>query len=156
MRVMLKLVLDCEPDGAWRAIRSPDVLRAVSAPLMRFTPLTSDGGWPAQWPEGEHPARVSAAGVVPLGEQVIRIGYPDAPEPGVRMLRDSGYGRSGVFTLVREWEHTMAVSEAPGGGTLYRDRLRFDAGPLTPLMWPMYWAFWQWRAWRMRRLSLSW
>ena len=34
---MLKQVLDCDPDAAWRAIRSPQVFRAVSAPLMTFT-----------------------------------------------------------------------------------------------------------------------
>jgi hypothetical protein len=50
----------------------------------------------------------------------------------------------------------MAVSSAPDGRTLYRDRLVFEAGPVTVLMWPVYWAFWQWRAIGMRRLAPGW
>lgn len=154
MRVLLKTVLDCDPDDAWRAITSPAVLGEVSSPLMVFTSL-EPGGFPDQWPEGEHPVQVSALGLLPVGEQVISISFP-AFRGGTRMMRDSGYGRSGVFTVVKEWQHSMAVAPARGGGTLYRDQLVFDAGPITPLLWPLYWAFWQWRGLRMSRLAHRW
>ena len=153
MRVLLKLVLDCKPEAAWRAIRSPAVLQRVSSPLMTFDSLNPNG-FPELWSEGEHPVRVAAFGLVPLGEQVIAIDFPP-PRDGAMIMRDRGYGVRGVFTAVTSWEHTMAVSPAPGGGTLYRDRLSFEAGALTPLLWPLYWAFWQWRAIGMKRASLD-
>lgn len=153
MRILLKLVLDCDPDTAWRVIRSPAGLRQVSAPLMEFTSL-EDGGFPELWPAGDHPVSVTGFGLVPLGKQVIAISYP--PSADARMVRDTGRGISGIFPVVTAWEHTMAVSPAPGGGTLFRDQLRFEAGGITAALWPMYWAFWQWRGIRMRMLASSW
>lgn len=149
MRVLLKIVIDCDPDTAWDAIRSPAVLRAVSSPLMTFESL-EPGGFPEAWSEGEHPVRVRAAGVVPMGDQVIGISFPALR--GVRAMRDTGRGLSGPLALVTRWEHTLTVAPTSDGRTLYRDQLRFEAGALTVLLWPMYWAFWQWRGIRMRQL----
>lgn len=166
MRVLLKLVLDCAPDDAWRAIRSPDVFAAVSAPLTYFRSLEPDG-FPGSWPPGPHRVMVCAARLVDIGEQTIDISYPDSvalrrtwgpgdANPAVRIMRDTGRGLSGPLTVVTRWEHTMAIAPAPGGRTLYRDQLVFAAGVLTPLLWPLYWGFWQWRAIGMRRLAPSW
>jgi hypothetical protein len=193
MRVLLKLVLDCSPDDAWRAIRSPSVLNAVSAPLTRFESL-EPGGFPTLWPEGDHPVRMRSAGGITIGEQVIAVSYPEVGSPGsgtrapaggrgrhdatseragsegsgsrgtssgrtssgVRVMRDAGWGLSGPLTLVTRWEHTMTIAEAPDGRTLYRDQLVFGAGGLTLLLWPAYWAFWQWRAIGIARLAPSW
>jgi len=32
----------------------------------------------------------------------------------------------------------------------------FEAGPFAPLLGVAYWAFWQWRAFGLRRLSPTW
>ena len=85
MRVLLKLVIDCPPDAAWQAIRSPEGLSDVSWPFTTFTSLEPDG-FPEQWQAGEHPVAARAFGVVPIGEQIIGISYPEAPE---RMPRPS-------------------------------------------------------------------
>ncbi|MFP7761275.1 hypothetical protein [Marisediminicola sp. LYQ85] len=154
MRILLKLVLDCDVDAAWTAVRSPAVFQQVSAPIMRFTSL-EPGGYPESWPEGEHPVAAKAFGLVPVGEQVIRIGIP--PErAGARLVVDTGYGVSGIFTTVTAWHHTMAVSPLADGRTLYRDELRFEAGRVTALLWPVYWVFWQWRALRISQLARTW
>jgi len=173
MRVLLKLVLDCEPDAAWRAIRSPSVLNAVSAPLTTFESL-EPYGFPTLWPEGDHPVRMRSAGGITIGDQVIGISFPEVGSPGsgtrapissdsgsgsgsgVRLVRDSGRGLSGPLALVTRWEHTMSVADAPGGRTLYRDQLVVEAGHLTLLLWPAYWAFWQWRAFGIKRLAPTW
>ena len=154
MRILLKLVLDCSPDAAWRAIRSPSVLTAVSAPLTVFTSQEPDG-FPELWQAGVHPVEVPAGGLVKIGDQTIDVSYPVRAD-GVRMLRDTGRGLSGPLALITSWEHTMAIAPAPAGRTLYRDRLEFEAGALTLLLWPMYWAFWQWRAFGIRRLAPTW
>ena len=153
MRIVLKLVLDCEPDVAWRAIRDPAVFRAVSHPLTAFTSL-EPGGFPQTWPQGVHRLFGRAFGVLPMGEQTIDLAFSQRDD--VRLVRDTGRGISGPLALVTGWEHTMAVSPHPDGGTLYRDRLRFSAGALTPALWPVFWAFWQWRAYRMARLAPTW
>jgi hypothetical protein len=154
MRVLLKLVLDCPPDAAWRAIRSPRVLGDVSFPLTTFVSLEPEG-FPELWGPGEHPVLVKAFGVIPIGEQVIGISYPERTDD-VRMMRDTGRARTGPLTVVTTWEHSLTVAPAPGGRTLYRDRLVFDAGPITPLLWPVYWAFWQWRAFGLKRFAHTW
>ena len=153
MRLVLKLVLDCEPDAAWRAIRNPRVFRAVSAPLTTFVSLEPQG-FPETWPQGVHHLFGRAFGVFPLGEQTIDLAFLRRGD--VRMVRDTGEGISGPLAVVTGWEHTMAVSATGDGRTLYRDRLRFSAGAITPLLWPVFWVFWQWRAWRMSQLAPTW
>ncbi len=159
MRVLLKLELPCSVDAAWRALRSPQVLRQVMHPLLGVWPLEPDG-FPETWPPGDHPVEISALTVLTVGEQLIRISYPQQTlrrrRDAVRMVRDTGGPRSGPLTVLTHWEHTMAVSPAGGGRTLYRDQLKFGAGILTPVLWPAFWLFWQWRAARLRWLARSW
>jgi len=154
MRILLKLVLDCPPDAAWNAIRSPATFAQVSAPFTTFESLEPQG-FPERWPAGAHPVRVRAFGVLPIGEQSITISFPTRHDD-VRVMRDDGGALDGPLAVVTEWHHTMAVSPAPHGRTLYRDRLQFSAGVFTVVLWPVYWAFWQWRAVRMRRLATTW
>ena len=163
-RVLLKFELDCGVDAAWRAIRSPHVMRQVAAPLLGFWSL-EDGasprsGFPETWPPGEHPVEVSALTVLTVGEQMVTISYPQQTlrrrRDGVRMVRDRGRATSGPLSVLRQFEHTMAVAPAGEGRTLFRDQLKFSAGILTPLVWPLFWAFWQWRGFRIRRLARRW
>jgi len=150
MRVLLKLDLDADVDTAWDAIRDPRAMAAAAAPLLTIA-SASPSGFPDRWRDGDHPVSVRAFGVFPLGTQVIGVRIPTRAD-GVRMLRDVGPTTGGLLAVVRRWEHTLAVSPLPGGRTRYRDRLRFDAGPLTPLLWPVLWAVWQWRGAGLQRL----
>jgi len=165
MRVLLKLELDCDPDAAWAALRSPDVFRQVSAPIMRFTSLDA-GGFPTTWSDGEHRLSARAFGIVPAGEQLVDIhteerlehsshGRHQAPTP-VRIVHDTGRGLTFPLTLTTQWHHRMAVSALPDGRTLYRDQLTFSAGLLSPAAWAAYWVFWQWRGLALKRLAPSW
>lgn len=153
MRVLLKFELDCDPDAAWRAIRSPAVMRQVSSPVVGFASL-DEGGFPDEWAPGPHPVVVRALGLYRLGEQVIDISFRE--RHGARVMHDSGIALAGALMVVTRWEHSIAISPAPGGRTLYRDRLVFSAGPATLLLWPLYWAFWQWRGVGIRTLASSW
>lgn len=163
-RVLLKLELDCGVDAAWHAIRSPLVMRQVAAPLLGFWSLehgdSPRSGFPDTWPPGEHPVEVSLLTVLTVGEQVITISYPQQTlrrrRDGVRMVRDRGRATSGPLSVLTRFEHTMAVAPAGEGRALYRDQLKFSAGILTPLVWPAFWAFWQWRGFRIRRLARGW
>ncbi|MGL4339232.1 MAG: hypothetical protein ACRCSP_02235 [Rhodoglobus sp.] len=154
MRIQIRKILDCPPDAAWQAIRSTAVLRAVSAPFTSFTSCEPEG-FPEVWSAGEHPVAVRAFGIVPLGEQIIAIDFSERAD-GTRVLSDTGRGTSGPLAMVTFWNHQMAVSATPDGKTLFHDQLLFSAGMVTPIMWMMYWAFWQRRAWRIKKLSARW
>jgi hypothetical protein len=156
MRVLLKEILDCTPDAAWRALQSPAVFREVSSPLMTAESLEADG-FPTRWQAGEHAVSMSGLGLVPLGDQVIRLNMKTTPG-GVRIIRDSGGGVSGALAAVTKWDHRMAISADPAGTgkTLYRDQLIFSAGPATLAVWPGLWAFWQLRMARIKALAPSW
>ncbi|KQW08103.1 hypothetical protein ASC66_03945 [Leifsonia sp. Root4] len=156
MIVMLKVVLDCDPDAAWHALRSPAALREVVSPWLDFASLEA-GGFPAQWPEGEHLMTTLALRTIAVGTSAVDVSYPGGLPDGVRMLRDTGGMRSGPGAIIRSWDHRMAVSPDPAGsgGTLYRDRLRFG-GPLAAASWYPVWLFWQWRAARLRQLAPTW
>ena len=154
MRILLKLELDCTPDAAWRAIRSPEVLAQVSRPFTAFDSLEA-GGFPELWTPGDHRVLVRAFGLLDAGTQIIGISFPRRRD-GVRVMRDSGPPLSGPLALITRWQHQLAVSALPDGRTLYRDQLRFSAGLATPLVWIGLWAFWQWRAAGIRRLAPSW
>ena len=155
MRVLLKLTLDCTPDAAWRALRSPAVLREVVAPWLDFSSLEQDG-LPTTWPEGPHRVRALAFRRFPAGEELVDVSYPGGLPTGVRMLRDGGGALTGPLALFDRWDHRMAVSALPDGRTLYRDQLRARAGALDVVAWYPTWAFWQWRGMRLRQLAPSW
>jgi hypothetical protein len=134
MRVLLKTILDCDPDAAWRALHSPTVMREVAGPLVDFVPLED-----------------------------IRLRDMKPRVEGVRIVRDDGHGLSGLMSIPTSMRHSMAVSADPAGPdedgrvkTLFRDQLEFEAGLLGPAMWPTFWAFWQWRAFRLRQLAPTW
>lgn len=153
MRVLLKLVLDCTPDAAWRALTSPAVFRRVSAPFLGFESLERDG-FPEQWSPGRHALEARAFDLVPIGEQTVDLAF--LRKGDARIVRDTGRGVSGPLTFIDRWEHSMAVSPAANGKTLYRDQLVFSAAPASAALWPFYWAFWQWRGSRIRSLSSEW
>ncbi|WP_210479842.1 hypothetical protein [Naasia sp. SYSU D00948] len=157
MRVLLKLTLDCEPEAAWRAVQSPAVLREVYTPLVKVDSL-EPGGFPNRWEEGAHPVRMKAAGIVPLGDQVIALEFPGRRHEGVQMMRDHGGGLTGLSSLFTEWDHRIAISRHPDdpAKTLYREQLRYSAGPWTAAAWPALWGLWQFRAARLKQLAPTW
>ncbi|MFC5502746.1 hypothetical protein ACFPJ4_10900 [Lysinimonas soli] len=151
MHVQLKLVLDCPPDAAWAAIRSPEVFRDVAYPLVEFEPLGVTP-FPERWDEAEFEVVAHALyGIFPLGTQRIALNFRTTG--AVRIFEDSGGATAGPLAVVTRWRHRMAVAPAAGGGTLLRDRVDFSAGAATPLVWVGVWLFWQWRAARLRRFA---
>jgi hypothetical protein len=90
-----------------------------------------------------------------MGRNSIDITYTERPG-GVRMVIDQGEPLTGVLSLTSAWDHRMAVSAAPGGKTLYRDRLSVRAGILTLPLWLGLWALWQYRGARLQKLARRW
>lgn len=163
--MLLKFLLDCDPDAVWRALQSPTAFREVALPWLDFRP---DGAaaFPTVWGAGEHRVRVRALGAFTVGTQAIRLDTLRSAADGesaTRILRDSGGGTGGVLSALPHLDHRMAIAPDPAGPgpdgrlrTLYRDQLIVRAGALTPVAWSTLWAFWQWRGHRLRRLAPTW
>lgn len=159
MRILLKLVIDCDPDAAWRAVHSPRAVAELYGPLLDVQPLVPSG-LPTSWSTGDDvPVQLTAFGSVPMGRQLIHTSDRIVNEPGgvVRIFRDSGIPLTGPLASLDVWDHQMAISPAPRtpGKTLWRDRLVIG-GPTAPALWPVLWAVWQWRAARIRALAPTW
>ena len=43
MRIMLKLVLDCDADAAWRALHSPRAIADLYGPIVDMMPMDAAG-----------------------------------------------------------------------------------------------------------------
>ena len=156
MRIQLKTVLDCDPDAAWRALRSPAVLRELYGPFLQMASLETTG-FPTVWSEERHEVVLRLGGVVPVGRQAMDLRLRDDRADGIRILKDDGAALTGPLSLLDSWTHRMAVSPAAGdpGKTLYRDRLDIH-GPLAPAYWYPLWLTWPWRGRRIRQLAPTW
>jgi hypothetical protein len=149
MRVTLQLDLDAYPDDVWAMLHDPLALGEVVAPLIEIEPV-GHRRFPPTWSTGDHLVRLRLFGILPVGDQRIRLSTSRRGD--VRILEDSGGPVSGALGLVTSWRHRMAVSPLRGGRTFYRDRLDISAGALTPIVWIGTWLLWQYRAIGIRRV----
>ena len=156
MRILLKLVIDCDADAAWRALHSPRALAELDGPFVTPDALAD---LPTSWTPGDEAIVGLSLGPVPLGRQLIDVSDSERQLSGqrVRILRDTGIPISGPLAALDVWDHQMAVGPAPGDPTrtLWRDRLVIG-GAAAPVLWPVLWSVWQWRAARLRALAPSW
>ncbi|QKJ18447.1 hypothetical protein [Microbacterium hominis] len=159
MRILLKLVIDCDADAAWRALHSPRAVADLYGPVVDLAPMDAASMPVTLEPGADVPVRMSFGGAVPLGAQLIHVSERFVPERHgeVRILRDSGIPLTGPLASLDIWDHQMAVSPAPGDPTktLWRDRLVIG-GPAAAALWPVLWGVWQWRAARIRALAPTW
>ncbi|GEP47033.1 hypothetical protein MSA03_05410 [Microbacterium saccharophilum] len=158
MRILLKLVLDCDADAAWRALHSPRAVAELYAPLLGMQPLEAHPAT-SMTVGADVPVQLTFAGAIPVGRQLIHVSerYTEDARGPVRILRDSGIPLTGPLAALDVWDHQMAVSPAPGDPTktLWRDRLVVGGAAALPL-WPVLWATWQWRGARLRQVAPSW
>ena len=159
MRILLKLVIDCDADAAWRALHSPRAVSELYGSLVRLESAETEG-LPTRWEPGtDAVVDLSVGGVLPLGRQLIHASDRTVRDSRgeVRIFRDSGMPLTGPLAALDVWDHQLAVAPAPGdpSRTLWRERLTIG-GRVAPLLWPGLWAAWQWRALRIRALAPSW
>ncbi|MBB2975402.1 hypothetical protein FHX49_000968 [Microbacterium endophyticum] len=157
MRIVLKFVIDCDADAAWRALHSPRAVAELYGPFVDMQPLAP---LPTSWVSGDSAGvGLYLGGLIPMGRQLIAISdreTEDANGP-VRIFRDSGMPLTGPLATLDVWDHQMAISAVPGdpSKSIWRDRLVIR-GAIAPLMWPVMWAAWQWRSIRIRALAPTW
>jgi hypothetical protein len=149
MRVVLRFELEATPDQVWDMLHDPLALGQVVAPLLEIEPV-GHRRFPPTWTPGDHLVRARVLGLLAIGDQRIRLSMTQ--RGGARILEDSGGPVSGLLGIVTQWRHRMAVAPLPDGRTLYRDRLDFSAGVLTPIVWIGIWFLWQVRQRGIRRV----
>lgn len=157
MRILLKFVIDCDADAAWRALHSPRAVAELYGPLLDVEGLEE---MPTSFSSGDDvPVQMTLGGIVPVGRQLISVADRETNDGDarVRVFRDWGVPLTGVLASLDVWDHQMAVSAAPGdpSKTLWRERLTIG-GATAPVLWPGLWAMWQWRAARIRALAPTW
>ncbi|MFV0320657.1 MAG: hypothetical protein ACK5IN_09935 [Microbacterium sp.] len=166
MRILLKLEIGCDVDAAWRALHSPRAVAELYGPIVDLDPLDPAGlatSWasPSVGVDGAVGVQLRLASILPLGRQLIHPGDLTLTDPRdgepVRVLRDAGIPISGPLAALDVWDHQIAVSPSPHHPerTLWRDRLVIG-GAAAPLLWPLLWGVWQWRAARLRVLAPTW
>ena len=149
MKIQLRETLPASADDVWDAIRSPRVFTEVSSPLLGMYSCEPSGA-PERWlGDGPHRIEIRLFKLFKLGTQTIDISFETRADD-TRIMTDAGIPQSGALTAIKTWRHRMAVTPLPNGETLYRDRLDFSAGVLTPIIWLSLWCFWQWRAYKLK------
>jgi len=143
--VELTTTLNAPLDAVWEALQSPETLIHVSEGFISFRPIDPPE-LPVRWSPGEYTVAVRAWGVLPIGQQVLGIEFPDVAPPK-RALRDNG--RGGVAKV---WDHWIIVEPMGDAQTRYTDRIRVEAGLLTPALKLWVRAFYTHRQKRWHRL----
>ncbi|GAA4674568.1 hypothetical protein [Frondihabitans cladoniiphilus] len=158
MHVQLKLTLECSPEVAVDALANPQVMVAVTRPLLVYRSEEPEG-FPRRWDTTPREVSARILGLFSLGRTHVHLRFYEVA--AARIQEDTGEGIDGAFAKMTI-RHRMAISVAPtapgalGEESLLRDRIEFHAGALTPLLWPGLWLVWQWRGRRMRQLAPSW
>lgn len=141
--VDLSTDLDAPAEVVWAAVRTPQAFRAVTRGLLDWRPLR---GRTERWREGDEATGwLLLGGVVPFSRHRIRI---EALDDERRILRSDESGG-----LLRSWRHDITVEPLADGRSRYRDVVRIDAGPLTPVVTAIARRFYRERQRRWRHLA---
>lgn len=148
MRVSHSIQLKVPIGKVWSLVLKPGTLDYVAWPLTsyRYFNLT-----PEEWEPGEYLVRVYGFGFIPFGQQTIAIELPKSKE-GCKILRDNGYGNTGILRFIKKWDHTIELRSAGDFATYYTDTIEVSAGMLTPIFWAYAYVFYFWRQLRWKSL----
>ena len=146
--IALPTVLPAPIGEVWERVQHSATLVEVSRGLLGFRPL-DPAHLPERWAPGRYRVALRLFGVIPAGEQVIGIEFPETAE-GVRSVRDNGGG-----TLFPVWDHTILLEPAGPDATHYTDHVRYRSRLPDPLAALFVRVFYRYRQWRWRRLLKS-
>ncbi len=135
--------LKAPPARVRRELQTSRLLRYVNAGLLSFQSEHSSP-LPEIWDEGVYRVRLRLFGWLPIGHQQIGIEKPGAGDKWV--VRDNGSG-----SIARVWDHLIFV-EPDAEGSAYTDRIRVEAGLLTPIVALFAHVQYRYRQRRWRRL----
>jgi hypothetical protein len=123
--IELTTVLPAETAVVWDHVLQPRLMCFVAKGMLAFQPIEPKE-FPERWSAGRFRVRKRLFGLLPIGWQEISIEF--LPDQGqMHRMRENGRG-----WLIPTWDHTIEVSPIEGG-TRYVDRVKIEAGVLTPI-----------------------
>lgn len=150
MKLSVTTMLDASPDRVWSELQRTELLAFVATPLVSFDPVDPPI-LPGTFEDGEtYRVELTLFGVIPIGEQQIRITQVRAEEtPGERFyrIRDDGAG-----DVASTWDHLITLRETSDGKTVYTDEVTVEAGLFTFFVWVFANVFYRHRQRRWRTL----
>ena len=148
MKLRLSTVLNTRIEQVFEWVKQPRLMQHIARPLIEFRPI-EPATFPEVWAVGDYRVEMRLLGLIPLGEQTIRIRLEPAQQiPGQRyQLLDDGYSHR-----IRRWHHTIYLEALPNGYTRYVDELEVEAGLLTKPVWLFAYLFYSYRQYRWRQL----
>lgn len=135
--------LKTSPTRVRRELQTTRLLRYINDGLLSFQ-FEQETSIPDVWDEGIYLVRLKLFGWLPIGHQKIGIENPGPSDSWV--LRDNGSG-----SIARVWDHFIFV-EPYAEGSVYTDRVRIEAGLLTPFVVLFAHIQYRYRQYRWRRL----
>lgn len=144
MTITLSSYLAISAGVAFEQVKRPALLCYVAYPLIQFVPSMP---FPSEWQEGEFETQMQLFGLIPLGDQLIRIELPGRAADGSYRVRDNGQGH-----LARTWDHWITINPVDTKRCRYTDQVRVQAGLLTPFVWLFALGFYAWRQYRWKQL----
>lgn len=156
-----RVVLDCSPALAWRAIHSPRAAGELYAPWVVLRPSAGASAFPGVWRDGdEQPVDARVFGVVPLGRSLIRVRHGRVRLPSGRTIaafHDAGQPLSGPLALLDSWDHRMAVEPIDGDPDrcVWHERL-VVTGRAAVLLGPVLRLAWALRVLALRAAARGW
>jgi hypothetical protein len=152
VKITASATLPVDIDTAWEMLHTPKVFKAVSSPFTIFREKPGHALPNRFSPDTDYTVRVLAGGVIPLGEQIIRL-EDSVESPDRRHTTDVGHGVSGMLGVLRNWRHQMSLEGVANGQTQFNDQLTVNASWQTPVLWVAFSVFWRWRAMRLRQIA---
>lgn len=143
MRLQLTSLLACSIDRLTGEISKPALLREIAAPMLIFVPLDPQE-FGEHWEPRRYRTRLLLGGRIPLGEHTLDID-PEVTADGA-LFHDAGFS-----DLIKTWDHRVILEDFHGM-TRYTDRVRIEAGALTPVAWVFARIFYAHRQRRLNRL----
>ena len=142
--IELETFLPAETAIVWDHILQSRLLCYVAKGMLTFRPV-DPSVFPERWINGQYRVQKYLWGFLPIGWQIINVALV-TDRGQIHRLRDNGSG-----WLVPIWDHTIEV-EMIDGGTRYTDRVKIEAGVLTPVVAAFARRFYQHRQQRWQKL----
>jgi len=143
MEVRRETMLPAPAERVWEAICQPGTMLYVLKGLFGFPALA---GRLDPVREGERGRGwIMLFHVIPFARWTIQVASVNAATCTI-VTREGG-------GLIRQWNHTLHVEPAPGGGCRYVDVIDLDAGPFTPIAAVIVSGIFRYRQGRLRNLA---
>jgi len=141
-RLCFNNAIPVSADVVWKSYREPEILRAVSKPILNLIPV---GHLPSEFAQGQTVHfRLSLFGFIPWGKHSIYFATMDNAK---RSFETQEFG-----TNIQSWNHHLIVQPISQSSCVCLDVIDFEAGVWNVILWPYAQLLYRWRYRQRSRL----